>query len=213
MPRRGYGMTVTGLLLAAGQGRRLGGRPKALLPYAGGLLVERMAAVLREGGCGQVFVVLGAAAPDVLAAADLSGAVPVVNEDWSEGIGSSLRAGLAALDGLPAACTAALVTLVDMPGVTAAAVGRLAAEDRPDGSALASATYAGRRGHPVLLGRDWWPQVIDSARGDVGAKPVLTAHGDRLVLVPCDDVAQPYDIDLPEDLGLLDDAAGTAPRP
>jgi nicotine blue oxidoreductase len=90
---------VAGLLLAAGGGRRLGGRPKALLTYEGRPLVEHAVRVLRAGGCGPVHVVLGAAASEVRERADLSGCVLVDNPHWEEGMGSSLRVGLASLAG------------------------------------------------------------------------------------------------------------------
>ncbi|NGO73607.1 nucleotidyltransferase family protein, partial [Streptomyces boncukensis] len=89
---------IAGLLLAAGGGRRLGGRPKALLPYRGRPLVEHAVRVLREGGCAPVYVVLGAAAEEVWERARLPGAVLVDNPGWPAGMGTSLRAGLAALE-------------------------------------------------------------------------------------------------------------------
>jgi nicotine blue oxidoreductase len=92
---------VAGLLLAAGGGRRLGGRPKALLTYEGRPLVEHAVRVLRAGGCGPVHVVLGAAAAEVRERADLTDCVLVENPHWEEGMGSSLRAGLASLAGEP----------------------------------------------------------------------------------------------------------------
>ncbi|WP_255954052.1 nucleotidyltransferase family protein [Streptomyces odontomachi] len=90
---------VVGLLLAAGGGRRLGGRPKALLRHRGRPLVEHATQVLRAGGCARVHVVLGAAAARVRREAVLPGCVLVDNPAWEEGMGSSLRAGLASLTG------------------------------------------------------------------------------------------------------------------
>jgi nicotine blue oxidoreductase len=202
---------VAGLLLAAGGGRRLGGRPKALLPYRGRPLVEHAVRVLREAGCSPVHVVLGAAADEVAERADLTGCVPVHNPRWAEGMGSSLRAGLASL-GTPAAAGAsepaappgtagaALVMLVDQPGIGARAVARVCAAYGGSSGALAAASYAGRRGHPVLLGADHWPGVVADAVGDRGARGYLRAHESGITLVECRDVAEPYDIDTPEDL-------------
>jgi molybdopterin-guanine dinucleotide biosynthesis protein A len=106
---------VAGLLLAAGGGRRYG-QPKALVVRDGRLAVERALDVLRDGGCDPLAVVLGAAAGEVRARADLAQATAVDNPDWATGMGSSLRVGLAALDAVDA--VAALVMLVDTPGVT-----------------------------------------------------------------------------------------------
>jgi CTP:molybdopterin cytidylyltransferase MocA len=186
---------VAALVLAAGEGRRLGRGPKALLPYRGRPLVEHTVRVVRSGGCAPVHLVLGADRDRVAAAADLSGCTLVGNPDWSSGMGSSLRAGLASL---PPGCPAVLVMLVDTPGVTAAAVSRLLAAHR-DGTGLASAVYGGRRGHPVLIGARYFAEAAAGARGDAGARALLTARAAELRLVECGDVAVPDDVDTPED--------------
>ncbi|WP_324786932.1 nucleotidyltransferase family protein [Streptomyces sp. H51] len=191
---------VAGLLLAAGGGRRLGGRPKALLEHRGRLLVEHATGVLRAAGCSRVHVVLGARAADVRARARLADCVLVDNPDWEEGMGSSLRAGLGSLFGTGA--RAALVSLVDQPGIGPEAAGRVLAACR-DETSLASAAYDGVRGHPVLLGAAHWAGVAASASGDRGARAYLGTHQAALTLVECADVARPYDIDTREDLARL----------
>ncbi|MFF3981732.1 nucleotidyltransferase family protein [Streptomyces sp. NPDC055808] len=199
---------VTGLLLAAGGGRRLGNRPKALLPHRGRPLVENAVRVLREGGCRTVYVVLGAAAEEVRARAHLAGCVLIDNPDWSEGMGSSLRAGLEALGkaeaegGPDGGGRAALVSLVDQPGIGAEAVARVLAAHRSDDS-LAAASYDGKRGHPVLFGAERWADIAASATGDRGARAYLKAHEAEITLVECGDVAEPYDIDTEADLARL----------
>ncbi len=179
-----------GLLLAAGAGRRYG-MPKALVRHGEHLLVEHALKTLDNGGCTPLVVVLGAATDQVRGEADLSAATVVVNPDWEAGMGSSLRVGLAALRDTAAEAT--IVLLVDTPGVTPAAVGRLAAAGGHD--ALAVATYHGERGHPVLLGRDHWAGVAELAVGDVGARPYLRSHPPTEV--PCEDVADGEDLDRP----------------
>lgn len=193
---------VVGLLLAAGGGRRLGGRPKALLSHRGRPLVEHAVRSLREGGCERMHVVLGAAADEVRARAVLPGCVLVDNPDWAAGMGSSLRAGLASLAGVPAR-GAALVMLVDQPAIGPAAVARVRAAYRSPGT-LAAASYGGERGHPVLFGADHWAGIAADATGDQGARGYLRAHARELVLVECGDVAEPYDIDTEEDLSHLE---------
>ncbi|AWW36919.1 4-diphosphocytidyl-2C-methyl-D-erythritol synthase [Streptomyces sp. AS58] len=192
---------VAGLLLAAGGGRRLGGRPKALLEHRGRPLVEHAVAVLRAAGCSRVHVVLGAGADAVRARADLSGCVLVDNPRWAEGMGGSLRAGLGSLEGTPA--RAALVSLVDQPGIGPVAVARVLAAHR-DESTLASAAYDGVRGHPVLLGAAHWAGVAALATGDQGARAYLRAHRTQIALVECGDVARAYDIDTEADLRHLE---------
>ncbi|MFD7611369.1 NTP transferase domain-containing protein [Streptomyces sp. NPDC059828] len=194
---------VAGLVLAAGGGRRLGGQPKALLEYRGRPLVENAVRVLRAGGCRTVHVVLGAAADQVQREADLAGCVVSVNADWEEGMGSSLRVGLASLGTAEGAPDAVLVSLVDQPGIGAAAIARVVAAG-DSSSALVSAAYDGRRGHPVLFGAARWDAVAASASGDRGARDYLRKHEPEISLVECGDVAEPYDIDTPEDLGHLE---------
>ncbi|WP_377272210.1 NTP transferase domain-containing protein [Peterkaempfera sp. SMS 1(5)a] len=186
---------VAGLVLAAGAGRRLGGRPKALLEFRGRPLLEHAVRTVRDGGCDPVHVVLGADRERVAAVADLSGCTVVANPDWPEGMGSSLRAGLASL---PPDCPAVLVMLVDTPGVTAAAVARLLAAHR-SGARLAAAAYGGRRGHPVLIGACHFAEAAAGARGDAGARALLAARAAELELVECGDVAAAGDVDTPED--------------
>ncbi|MGW0994974.1 nucleotidyltransferase family protein [Streptomyces sp. NPDC002523] len=192
---------VAGLLLAAGGGRRLGGRPKALLEHRGRPLVEHAIGVLRAAGCGRIHVVLGALAEDVRARADLSGCVVVDNPGWAEGMGSSLRAGLGSLAGT--GVRAALVSLVDQPGIGPEAVARVLRAYEGDES-LVSATYDGERGHPVLFGAAHWPGIAATATGDRGARAYLREHADAIRLVECADIAEAYDIDIEADLSHLE---------
>jgi CTP:molybdopterin cytidylyltransferase MocA len=186
---------VAGVVLAAGGGRRYG-MPKALVEYDGSLLVERAVRTARAV-CDPVLVVLGAQAVDVWRQADLVGAAVLANKDWETGMASSLRTGLDGLRGWPGRVDAALITLVDMPGMTAEALRRMAAHAAPD--ALAVATYDGVRAHPVLLGRDHWSGVIETATGDEGARRYLAEHG--VTEVDCTGLADPTDLDVPPSPG------------
>jgi molybdenum cofactor cytidylyltransferase/nicotine blue oxidoreductase len=183
--------TVAGLVLAAGGGRRYG-MPKALVEYEGSLLVERAVRTVRAV-CDPVLVVLGAQAVDVWRTADLDGATVLANRDWETGMASSLRTGLDGLRGWPGRVDAALVTLVDVPGMTPEALRAVAAHAAPD--ALAIATYDGVRGHPVLLGREHWAGVAETATGDEGARRYLA--GRAVTEVDCTGLADPTDLDLP----------------
>lgn len=180
---------IAGLVLAAGQGRRLGGRAKALLPYRGGLLIEHVLSALEP--CEAKLVVTGA-----YRLPDFPGVTIVHNAQWETGMGSSFRAGIEAL---PPQARAVVILLADQPGITAAAVERLI----QTGSELAVATYAGGFGHPVLIGHSHFAAAADSARGDKGARNFLRANESLVRQVPCDDVCDPADIDLPEDLARL----------
>jgi nicotine blue oxidoreductase len=185
-------MSVAGLVLAAGGGRRYGG-PKALVRHEGSLLVERAVNTVRAGGCRPIIVVLGAGAADVRAQAQLGDVTLVENEIWKSGMGSSLKVGLEALGATDA--DAALVLLVDTPGITAEAVSRVAGKGSRD--ALITASYGKRRGHPVLLGRDHWTGVALLASADIGARAYLSVHADLVQTVSCEDVADDTDMDYP----------------
>jgi len=192
---------VAGLLLAAGGGRRLGGRPKALLGHRGRPLIEHAVGVLRAAGCARVHVVLGAAADAVRETARLDGCVLVDNPEWEQGMGSSLRAGLDSFSGTDV--RAALVSLVDQPGIGPEAYARvLGAYTSPD--SLVSAAYDGVRGHPVLFGSAHWAGIAATATGDRGARAYLKERAGEITLVECGDVARPYDIDTAEDLQHLE---------
>jgi CTP:molybdopterin cytidylyltransferase MocA len=201
----GVSQHVAGVLLAAGEGTRLGG-PKALVEVAGIRLVDRGVALLRDGGTAPVVVVTGAVDVAPL------GVITVHNPDWRSGMGSSLAAGLGAL---PRTCAAAVIALVDQPLVGPGAVRRLVAAYQ-DGATIAVASYDGKLRNPVLLARDEWAGVLALATGDVGARPYLHAHPDRVTAVECGDIGRPDDVDTPEDLARasrLLAPAGSAPAP
>ena len=178
---------VVGLLLAAGAGERFGG-PKALARDADGTSwLLRSVVALKP--CSRVVVVLGAEAERAAALLPMS-VGRVRADDWAEGMGASLRAGLGALD--PADQVAALVSLVDLPDVDSRVVGRVLAETVGPG-VLARASYDGMPGHPVLIGSDHWVEVIEAATGDRGARDFLA--GREVTLVECGDLATGADVD------------------
>ena len=179
--------SVVGLLLAAGSGERFGG-PKALARDDDGTSwLLRSVQALRP--CAEIVVVLGAEAEKAAALLPMS-VSRIRAEDWAEGMGASLRAGLAAL--APTTYDAALVSLVDLPDVDAAVVARLVASATgPDD--LARAAYDGVPGHPVLIGRHHWEGVVATATGDRGARDHLATHD--VALVECGDLATGADVD------------------
>jgi CTP:molybdopterin cytidylyltransferase MocA len=204
---------IAGLLLAAGAGVRYG-QPKALVDTGSGLWVQRGIAALAN--CDPVLVVLGASSDKVAELLPPNVGI-VLNPDFSEGMGSSLRAGLIALgegnsvgwstpgggEMTPGTASrdnveAALVMLVDLPGIGPAVINRVlsAVGSAPDArSCLARAAFDGIPGHPVLLGSDHWPGVIKKAVGDRGARDYL--KGSLVRLVECADIGSGEDVDLP----------------
>jgi CTP:molybdopterin cytidylyltransferase MocA len=185
--------SVVGLVLAAGEGRRLG-RPKALVDD-GGTWLGRSVAALRDGGVTDVYVVVGAA-PEAVAAAVPGGCEVVYAPDWAEGMGASLRAGLGAIAEQRGDAEAVVIMLVDTPGVGPDVVRRLVSEATP--GALARAAYHTEPGHPVLIGRSHWSGVLDVAGGDRGARDYLRAH--PVALVESADVGTGDDVDTAESL-------------
>ena len=190
--------------------------PKALVDTGSGPGVVRSLAVLEA--CDPRLVVIGASAEKVSALVPADVRV-VTNPEYQQGMGSSLRAGLTALTSLaglakvPAHTTAtgtiaeppidaALVMLVDLPGVGAEVIARVLAAARAGDvragdvrSALLRAAYDGQPGHPVLLGRDHWAGAAAAVSGDRGARDYLSTRAVRLV--ECADIGSGMDVDRP----------------
>jgi CTP:molybdopterin cytidylyltransferase MocA len=194
---------IAGILLAAGSGSRLG-QPKALVPFAGQTLAERGVALLTDGGADPVLVVSGAVPVSV------AGARTVHNPGWHTGMGSSLAAGLRALDGDEAgAPQAAVIALADQPLVGAESVRRLIAA-YTGGATVAVAAYDGKPRNPVLIAREHWPAVLELATGDAGARPFLRARPDLVTVVECGDTGRPDDVDTAADLARISRWAGSS---
>lgn len=165
-------MGVAAVVLAAGAASRFGA-PKQIL-----LLPEVLARV-RAAEIDEIVVVTGAYALE-------AGVSTVHCPDWELGPGASLRCGLAALS---AGAEAAVVLLADGPELASEAILRVVEAWRREGAPLVAASYGGMRGHPLLLGRTAWRDVPDE--GLRAREPLLVA---------CDDLGEPGDVDRPADL-------------
>ncbi len=167
---------IAAVVLAAGAASRFGApKQRFLLPG----VLERV----RASAIDEIVVVAGAHALEA------EGTSIVECPDWERGPGASLRCGLAAL---PPNTRAAVVCLADGPALEPRAIDRLIAAWRGGTGALLAASYGGERGHPVLLAREVWGEVPDE-----GARALDP------VLVPCDDLGSPGDVDHADDLGRL----------
>lgn len=165
---------VAAVVLAAGAGSRFGGpKQELLLPH-----VLRRLSKARE--IGDVVVVLGAHRFPV------AGARAIECEGWERGPGASLRAGLEALS---ADVEAAVVVLADGPLLAPVAIDRVVSAWRAGAGDVVAASYGGARGHPLCLGRTAWSTVPDE--GGRALDPVLVA---------CDDLGTPEDVDTAADL-------------
>jgi molybdenum cofactor cytidylyltransferase len=172
---------IGAVVLAAGEGRRFGGR-KQLHPVDGLPMLERVLQAVAAGGVGERVVVLGAHAGDILAAVDLHGARAIVCEAWRDGQAASLHAGLSAL---PVEVDRALVVLGDGPTLDPAAVARMA--EAPSGTRVLAADYGAGRSHPVVVPRPLWKEIPRH-----GETPVRPLGAD---LVDCRDLRPPGDVD------------------
>lgn len=143
------------------------------------MLLEPVLERVRQSGVDEVVVVLGAH--------EIETSAPTVRcPDWERGRGASLRCGLAAL---PPETVAAVVVLADGPDLSPAAIDRILEVWRESGAEVVAATYGGNRGHPVVLARPVWERVPDE-----GARTLPA------LLVPCDDLGSPGDVDFADDL-------------
>ena len=154
------------MILAAGASRRLG-EPKQLVRLGEERLLERAVRVAAAAGCEPVIVVLGAHADQIETECSLEKAQVVINQDWREGMGSSLRAGIAAAAG----AERAIVMTCDQPATTAAHLVELMR--RSSGEAVASG-YDGRRGVPACFPSEMFAALMQ-LRGDAGARELVVS--------------------------------------
>lgn len=196
--------TVVGVLLAAGGSARFGDANKLLAAIDGEPLVRHAARTLLNANVSQVVVVLGWESTAIheaiigLSGID-NGTVPVsfvTNPDYERGLSTSVRAGIAGA--VEAGADGVVFLPGDMPAVDPTTVDRLIDAYRTGLADAVAASYDGRRGNPVLFGRQHFP-ALGEVRGDVGGKPVLF-DADRGAVVETDDPGVVRDIDTQDDL-------------
>jgi molybdenum cofactor cytidylyltransferase len=186
-------MPAVGLiLLAAGESRRLGS-PKQLLPYRRRTLLRHATEVALGSTCRPVVVVLGAQ-PDrmreELAGVDV---VTIVNDGWEQGVGTSIAAGIRALDP-DASIEAAVIMLCDQPEASSDLIDTLVATYRRDGRPIAASAYSGGGGVPALFDRTLFPELLTLRES--GAKGIIAADPERVSLVPFP--GGEHDVDTPD---------------
>jgi len=166
-------MDVTGLVLAAGEPAGAGAYALRKAPD-GTPWLDIACTALRDAGCREVIVVLGAGADAAMALVP-RGTLPVVATDWQVGQAEALRVGLAAA--ATSSSDAVLLTMVNVPEQTAAAGRHVldAAADDPRGT-VARAHYDGAAGYPVFAGRDHWVDIAATVLGDMGIGDYLETH-------------------------------------
>jgi molybdenum cofactor cytidylyltransferase len=186
------GRSVAGLILAAGESRRMG-FPKALLPYGEETFLDRLAGLF-AARCSPVIVVLGAEAERIRAGGGPTGhsaATFVVNPDWARGQTTSMQCGLRAI---PPHADGVLFTLVDHPAVRPDTIDALLAG--PRAALLRVPRYHRRRGHPIWFSRELIPEFL--ALPETGAaRDVVRSHAAQTEFLDVDDPGILADIDDP----------------
>ncbi len=197
-------LTIEGILLAAGESRRMG-FPKPLLTVGNETFLRRTANAMLEVAR-RVIIVTGAHADRIRAAVPSDGRIAIVhNAEFTRGQLSSLKCGLAAVS---VDASAAMVHLADHPLVRGSTYRAVADEFAAKGASIVIARHAGRRGHPVLFSRTVFDELM-AAPDDQGARFVVNANPARVVYVDVDDAGVTLDLDTPADLA----RAGLAPPP
>jgi molybdenum cofactor cytidylyltransferase len=192
---------VGAVILAAGTSARMG-QPKQLLTLGGTTVLARAIENVRAAGLVQVVLVLGASAETIhrqLPQALLKDLKVVVNQAYAQGMASSLREGLSALD---PQCAAALIVLGDQPLVRPQTLQQIIARYHGSGAQIVIPSHQGKRGNPVLLGRPLFPEVM-ALEGDTGCRVIFGNHLDAILKVEVEDPGILLDIDNQDDYDRL----------
>lgn len=173
---------ITGaIILAAGGATRFGGR-KQLLEIQGVTLIDRACRTAQAAGCTQVLRVLGADVDEILQRPEVPGVVTLVHQNWSEGMGSSLAAGVCELLKLEPKCEAIFILLADQPLVSPELLRRMV-DLLESQISMVLCTYGEASGPPALFERLHFPELLD-LNGDRGAKVLATKHSDAVAWLP-----------------------------
>jgi molybdenum cofactor cytidylyltransferase len=191
-------MPDTGVVVLAAGGSSRMGEPKQLLDLAGRPLVRRAAETALAAGCGPVFVVIGPHGEPIRQALARLPVEMVLNPDWQEGIGTSIRSGVAAA--LGRRVDSVMISLADQPLITPGALARLAEAHRTSGRPVVASRYAGTIGVPALFSREIVPQLLALAPGE-GCKRILLEAGDDVLVLDCPEAEN--DVDTPADYARL----------
>jgi len=188
---------IAAVLLAAGESRRMG-RPKLTLPWGtGGSVISQVVARFREAGADPLLVVTGGDRDEVERALQGAGAQCLLNPNYRQGgMLSSIKVGLRSL--LEGEAEAAMVAPADLPSLTVETLRSLLGHRRRSGADLIVPSYEMRRGHPVLIDRYLWQEVLDLPDGET-LRDFLRRRPGLIDYVVVEDAGVIQDIDIPED--------------
>ncbi|MGA7409931.1 MAG: nucleotidyltransferase family protein [Bryobacteraceae bacterium] len=195
MPRPESRSGVSAVVLAAGMSTRMGS-PKQLLRLGEKTLLETVLDNLRASQVDELVVVLGGSAQLIQQQINLDDARVVINEAYQQGMGTSLHAGVSAVD---SSSDAALIALADQPFVRPGTIDHLIDCYRAQRRPAVIPIYKGHRGNPILLDRSLFPEVM-TLSGDMGFRSILGRHTEKILKVPVGDVGVLIDVDTEADL-------------
>jgi molybdenum cofactor cytidylyltransferase len=189
---------LAAVILAAGGSSRMG-QPKQLLKFRGTSLLRRAIDTALAVPADQVIVVLGHAAERLMLECEATSATVVLNDQWQEGVSTSLRGGLAAV---ASEARGVFIYPADMPMVTPEALRELAHRQQVSGRPAAMTEAGGVRGVPVFVTRSLFPALMIQ-EGDIGGAQYLRAHPEAVEAVHFNDPDLVRDVDRPEDYARL----------
>lgn len=189
---------ISALVLAAGMSRRMG-RSKQLLRLGDSTLLERSLASVRKANVDEIILVLGCDAEEIQRSVSTSGLVVVLNEQYQQGMGTSLRRGLSAMN---AEAHGAFVILADQPFVSPTTLNQMVDHHHHHKPQVTIPTYKGFRGNPILLDRSVFPELAD-LRGDVGCRAIFGNHTGNIHKFAVEDPGILLDVDTLDDLDKL----------
>ena len=187
--------TLAGIVLAAGESRRMG-RPKQLLPFGERTILERAVDTLLAAGIGEVVVVLGHLAERVRSVLGDRPVRAVVNAEYRQGMLSSVKCGVRAIG---AGYDAVLIALGDQPHIEVAVVSEVMRAYRAGSAGIVIPRYGDKKGHPIIINLPKYRQAITNLPEDAGLNVLMQEHADdvRLIDVTTEDIIR--DIDVPDD--------------
>ncbi|HSF88956.1 MAG TPA: nucleotidyltransferase family protein [Saprospiraceae bacterium] len=170
------------LILAAGKSSRLGS-PKQLLNFEGSALISRVAKTAIDAAIGEVFVVVGANAEEIVMELNMPDLYVVKNEEWEEGMASSIRNGLDQVQKSDPMVDGIMILVCDQPYLNADTLREILHQQRASGHAMAASVYHDQVGTPAVFHRSIFPALME-LRGDTGARKIVSAYGEQVALVP-----------------------------
>jgi molybdenum cofactor cytidylyltransferase len=170
------------ILLAAGGSSRLG-KPKQLLLYKGQTLLQNTLSVALTSNAQSVIVVLGANA-DILQTEITNGKIHVVvNDDWQEGMGSSIRTGVKAITEINPSTEGVILLVCDQPFINSALLNNLITAHQKTGKEIVACTYGNTFGPPVFFHQSLFSELLQ-LKGDTGARSIVQKHLDNMEAIP-----------------------------